>query len=373
MNNNFADKVIERYGKEYFDLIWNEENVIDPYATSWKANKEVVLNCLNNSEHHFHRMMYVFWDTQKCPICEKQKNSISIKYPESNRYWSDLNDKTPLDYSSASSDTVYWKCNNNIHNDYQRTIKNSVISKFECPLCRSPKKRGTSKKRNDLVGNVYGDLMVISYSETICGNAYWNCICSCGAKVAKNGSDMKSGKIKTCGNKSYHNTGENNPNWKDGATEKNYSDRYTQEYLNWHCNILKKDNYTCQCCGQYSGDLEVHHIRDFATYKELRTNVSNGLVLCRNCHNPTVPGSFHNMYGTIGKSPEELEEYINSKRKSLGIDIPFTIASYLSGNILHPGDISFEIDPPWIFDTIRKCKLENNYSLIAIYNRQTKP
>lgn len=30
--------------------------------------------------------------------------------------------------------------------------------------------------------------------------------------------------------------------------------------------------------------MQVHHIKKFETYRELRTEVSNGITLCRACH-----------------------------------------------------------------------------------------
>ena len=41
----------------------------------------------------------------------------------------------------------------------------------------------------------------------------------------------------------------------------------------------------------------------------------------------------------MNNTPEQLEEYINNKRKELGINIPFNIEEYLNGNILKPNDL----------------------------------
>ncbi|MBR1455048.1 MAG: hypothetical protein IJ593_10480 [Lachnospiraceae bacterium] len=47
----------------------------------------------------------------------------------------------------------------------------------------------------DEVGNVYGDLTVVSYA----GDKYWNCKCSCGKDVVVLGKYLRSGKTKSCG------------------------------------------------------------------------------------------------------------------------------------------------------------------------------
>lgn len=60
--------------------------------------------------------------------------------------------------------------------------------------------------------------------------------------------------------------------------------RRTPKYRQWRINVLERDNYTCQKCGQEGGELHAHHIKPFAKYKKLRFEVSNGLTLCAECH-----------------------------------------------------------------------------------------
>lgn len=346
MINSFANKVIEKYGEEYLTTIWSNKNIIDPWKISWKANKKAIFNC--DKGHEFERYLYAFWNTDACPICRKISNSLGSVHPECLPLWSNQNTKTPFDFSSMCGDIVLWKCDNGIHSDYRRVIKNSVLSHFKCPQCVDKKPHPNTWNRLELTNQKFGELLVESFAYTKNGATFWKCICSCGDKPIKNGNDLRSGKIMSCGS-GIHRLGENNGNWKNGATERNYSERYSKAYSEWHMKVLKRDNYTCQCCGQYSGDLQVHHILDFAHHPDIRTDLKNGITLCANCHDSTIKGSFHNLYGTHGKTPEQLEEYINNKRKQLGIHIPFTIESYRFGNILKPDDINQEDEYPWIF------------------------
>ena len=117
--------------------------------------------------------------------------------------------------------------------------------------------------------------------------------------------------------------------------------RSTVEYENWRNEVYKKDWYTCQCCGQ-SKEIkkQAHHLKSFAHNEDLRYDIDNGITLCEDCHYTTIPDSFHNLYGAIDNTPEQLEEYINYKRKKLGINIPFSIEAYKNGEILKPNDIS---------------------------------
>jgi len=359
--DSFAQYIIDNYGSEYLDSIWSDKNDKTPWEYSRACNKNVWFRCLDNPEHHYQRFIGTYIDTQNCPICEKLSHSIGIVKPKSVELWSDLNETTPYDHSSCCQDIVYWKCENGIHDDYKINIKSASDNDFTCPKCRPKKWFPKIGLRADLVGKDFGELHVDGFHSIINNSTYWDCTCSCGRHVVMYGYGMTRGSIKTCGDKSFHFRGDKNPNWKDDATRKNYSDRYSPEYKKWHSDVLAKDMYTCQCCGQYSGDLEAHHIYDFATHEELRTVSENGITLCKSCHNPIVNGSFHNVYGTIGKTPEELEKYINNKRDSLDINIPFSLESYLAGNILKPGDV-FNENVPWIFDVInnKNVKLESN-------------
>lgn len=60
--------------------------------------------------------------------------------------------------------------------------------------------------------------------------------------------------------------------------------RLSYRYRQWRKSVLERDNYTCQKCGAKEKVMEVHHIKSFAKYPELRDEVSNGITLCHNCH-----------------------------------------------------------------------------------------
>ncbi len=60
--------------------------------------------------------------------------------------------------------------------------------------------------------------------------------------------------------------------------------RISASYQHWRKDVLKRDNYTCQRCGAKSARLNVHHVKPFALYPELRLDVNNGVTLCDKCH-----------------------------------------------------------------------------------------
>lgn len=97
--------------------------------------------------------------------------------------------------------------------------------------------------------------------------------------------------------------GEDNPNYKGYSEEKILARGIFKTFSK---RILRKYNYTCQCCGKRGGNLEVHHIKPFhiifdeflktsysynknnfyneiMNYKDF-TDENNMIVLCQDCH-----------------------------------------------------------------------------------------
>lgn len=75
--------------------------------------------------------------------------------------------------------------------------------------------------------------------------------------------------------------------WVGNKSPDEYKDRdyrRTNKYKSWRKKVFERDNYTCQHCQQVGGELNAHHIKPFAKFKELRYEVSNGLTLCVECH-----------------------------------------------------------------------------------------
>lgn len=88
--------------------------------------------------------------------------------------------------------------------------------------------------------------------------------------------------------------------------------RCNKELYEWRDKVIERDG-CCQCCGA-TGNLHVHHILNYANHKELRTDVTNGITLCEQCHSPYILGSFHNIYGTKNNNEEQLQEYIKNNQ-----------------------------------------------------------
>lgn len=78
------------------------------------------------------------------------------------------------------------------------------------------------------------------------------------------------------------------------------------EYTSWRNKVLQLSGNECLVCfkNNKEAELHVHHILNFSTHRELRTEVSNGAVLCKECHE-----DFHRTYGKELNNKSQLEEF----------------------------------------------------------------
>ena len=112
-----------------------------------------------------------------------------------------------------------------------------------------------------------------------------------------------------CANKIFL-SGENHPRWNPNLSqEERKQGRNYPEYIEFIKKVLKRDNYTCQCCGDNNTkhDIEVHHLDGYDWCKDKRTDESNGITLCKNCHK-----NFHSIYGFGNNTKEQFEEWIGN-------------------------------------------------------------
>lgn len=77
--------------------------------------------------------------------------------------------------------------------------------------------------------------------------------------------------------------GANNGMWRGGVSVLADSTRQTSEYATWRLAVLNRDGWVCQVCGT-DRNVIAHHILSWHLYKRYRTDVDNGIALCRACH-----------------------------------------------------------------------------------------
>lgn len=84
-----------------------------------------------------------------------------------------------------------------------------------------------------------------------------------------------------------------------GISTENEKQRKSVAYKKWRTRVFERDNYTCQECHEKGGYLHADHIKPFALFPELRTNVENGRTLCVDCHKKTDTYGFRAMYRNV--------------------------------------------------------------------------
>ena len=85
-------------------------------------------------------------------------------------------------------------------------------------------------------------------------------------------------------------SGKNHWNWiedRNSVMEKHRL-RGTQEWKIWRESVFERDNYTCQECGITNVYLEPHHIVPIRSDCNKVFELTNGITLCRPCHQKTV-------------------------------------------------------------------------------------
>lgn len=103
-------------------------------------------------------------------------------------------------------------------------------------------------------------------------------------------------------------SGENSYMWNPDLTdEEREVGRLYPLYIDFIKKVLKRDGYRCKICGS-NDNCEVHHLDGYNWCKDKRTDISNGITLCFNCHK-----SFHNIYGHGNNTKEQFEEWCNTK------------------------------------------------------------
>lgn len=203
-------------------------------------------------------------------------------------------------------------------------LKSGNTQSCGCALKESARKNG-QKNFKDLTGKKFGRLTVIELidKKDKYYKKYYKCKCKCGNESIVSGSQLTTGKTKSCGclnlelasermkgknNWNHKNKGKNHPNYNPNLTDEERLDkRDLIENINWRKDIYKKDDYTCQKC-KTKGDkvkLNAHHIRNYSSDKENRFNVNNGITLCVDCHK-----EFHHRYGNKNNSYEQLKVFL---------------------------------------------------------------
>lgn len=102
-------------------------------------------------------------------------------------------------------------------------------------------------------------------------------------------------------------SGENNPNYNPTISPADREiGRNFDGYAYWRREVFKRDNYTCQCCGDdKGGNINAHHKDGYHWAKDRRVEIDNGVTLCEICHN-----KFHSIYGNRFNTEAQFNNFL---------------------------------------------------------------
>lgn len=161
------------------------------------------------------------------------------------------------------------------------------------------KELAAARKTIDLTGRTFGRLTVISRSYKVRRGITWLCECSCGTVKAIVGEDLSQGDTRSCGclqrdlsaaraaELGRSQRGVLCPAWRGGITPETQRQRNSERMQFARAACFRRDDYTCQACGERGGRLNADHILPWSTHEELRFDLNNLRTLCVQCHRKT--------------------------------------------------------------------------------------
>ncbi len=167
----------------------------------------------------------------------------------------------------------------------------------------------SNRKLTNILGQKFSNYTIIGrkrgFFESGKEIAKWECKCDCGnimyfdtETIVKN-ENRKT--CRKCYSTYYH--GENHPSWNHNTKDRNIKRNSTICYNFWRKSVYERDNFICQITGK-TGNLCAHHIEAWATCKELRYDINNGITILASVHR-----YFHKLYGQTGNTREQFEEF----------------------------------------------------------------
>lgn len=308
---NEKNGVLESQIKEYVESVGYQYLESEMKEVGTKGRKQRYIHVVCDQGHEYWTMWSHFKnDESRCQKCRLSEDEIK-QYVESVGYKYKSREIRTVGKDKNNITFIYVVCpEGHEFGTYWNNFKNKS---YRCPKCSDNHLMSDEEIKEYVEHEGYKFLG--AYLKSI-GNQgrkirYIHVICPEGHEYETQLHVFKNLGYRC--NKCFHKKhgelmkGENHPNWNPNLTEEDRMDRrLIQGYKEFVQLVLKRDDYTCQCCGDRGhNNLVVHHLYAYNKYRELRTVVSNGITLCSECHN-----KYHSMYGKGNNTKEEFIEWL---------------------------------------------------------------
>lgn len=201
------------------------------------------------------------------------------------KWWAELNEDVKRETNKKRSDALKW----------EKSKFWKWWIKWVCETCWGETARKCSKK----CSSCYHKAQIVNRDEN------WNRTFRAKGKCIdcnKTLSDTYRNLCVSCSRK-----WERSYLWKWGITPERTKIRTSIEYKLWRDAVLARDNFTCQKTWKRWGDMEVHHIKNFSHFPELRFAIDNGITLCKESHK-----EFHKIYWKSNNTEQQLLQFLTN-------------------------------------------------------------
>ncbi|WP_182104083.1 HNH endonuclease [Niallia taxi] len=304
------DTVIEAFIDTKSKLLSTKED----FKNGTTKIKFICCECRRPSEMRF--SSFINGNPKVCTKCRYKYRTFSR--PTNTRYTQEMVEKIYESHGCKFLDEYSY---NDCFYEFQCSCGNIDSKMFwnfqNTPMCRECSQKNVIESKLHTIEEVKEYLESIGCTfldEEFFGVKYKiNFICSNEHKATSTLDALKTqgnGHCKECLKEFLEwNRGENHYKWKGGTyDEESKKFRTTYEFKKWRSDVLKRDNYTCQIC-KTIGYLNVHHKDGYNWCIERRTDVANGVTLCKNCHL-----EFHIIYGIGDNTEEQFQHFIKRKK-----------------------------------------------------------